>query len=132
MNSPECSIIEHNFSLSLILKTENSKSQKISYDTKLSNDSSSISILLSSENESSSSNNELIQLIEYQIRNLKKKIEKLRKKRKGISMKKNSKSSRESQKIKSNISRSGMKLSTKDNFSSIQWNTSVENSRTAK
>ena len=32
-------------------------------------------------------------------------------------------------KIKSDISRSGMKLSKNDNSSSIQWNTSVENSK---
>ena len=41
------------------------------------------------------------------------------------------KSSRKSQKIKSDISRSGTKSSTKDNSSSIQWNTSVENSKTS-
>ena len=71
LNSPECSIIEHIVSLSPILKTENSKSQKDSYDTKSSNDLSSSSILLSSDDESSSSNDERIQLIEYQMHSLK-------------------------------------------------------------
>ena len=123
-NSLECSIIENIVSLSLVLKTENSKSKKNTYDTKSSNDLSSSSILLSSDNESSFSSNEHIQLIEYQMRSLKKKREKLRKKMKAISMKKKIKSARKSQKIKSDISQ--------DNSSSIQWNTSVENSRTAK
>ena len=82
-----------------------------------------MSILLSSDNESSSSSDEHIQLIEYQMCCLKKKIAKLRKKTKAILMKKKIKSSRKSQKIKSNILQSGMKSSTKENSSSIQWNT---------
>ena len=107
-NSPECSIIERNISHSLILKTENSKSQKDNYDTESSNDSSSSSILLSSEDESSSSSDKPIQSIKYQMSSLKKKIEKLGDKRKAILIKKKNKSSRKSQKIKSNILRSGM------------------------
>ena len=63
------------------------------------------------------------------MRSLKKKIEKLRKKGKSILTKKKIKSARKSQKIKSDILRSGMKSSTKDNSLSIQWNTSVENSK---
>ena len=62
---------------------------------------------------------------------LKKKIEKIRKKRKA-SLTKKIKLSRKSQKIKSGILQSGMKSSTKDNSSSIQWNTSVENSKKSK
>ena len=46
-------------------------------------------------------------------------------------MKKKFKSSRKSQKTKSNISLSGMKSSTNDNSSSIQWNTFSENSKTS-
>ena len=72
-----------------------------------------------------------IQLIEYQMCNLKMKIEKLRKKRKLILTKKKIKSSRKSQMIKSNISQPGMKSLRKHNSSSIQWSTSLENSRTS-
>ena len=130
-NSPEYSIIEHIVSLSLILKRENSKSQKDIYDTESSNDSSSSSILLSSDNESISSSNERIQSIEYQMSSLKKKIEILRTERKAILMKKKIKSARKSQKIKSYILRTGMKSLVKDNYSSIQWNTISENSKTS-
>ena len=90
-----------------------------------------MSILLSSDNESSSSSNKRIQLIEYQMHSLKKEIEKLRKKRKAVLIKKKIKPSREPQKTKSNILRLGIKSSAKDNSSSIQWNISLENSKTS-
>ena len=133
-NSRQCSIIEHQFKftvmfnywtfkcwLSLIWKTEHSKSQKDSYDTESSNKSSSGSILSSSDDQSTSSSDDKLQLIELQMRSLKKKIEKLRKKRKALTTKKLMRSLRKSQKTKSDISRLARKLSTKDNVSSIEW-----------
>ena len=91
------------------LKKDHSKSKKDNFDIKSSNDSSFISILLSVNNDSTSSSDKWIQFIEYQMRNLKKKMEKLRKKRKAILMKKQTKSSRKSQKTISNILQKEMK-----------------------
>ena len=55
------------------------------------------------------------------MRSLKKKIEKLRKKRKAITTKKKMKSSRKSQKTKSDVSRLLKKSSARDKLSSIDW-----------
>ena len=90
-----------------------------------------MSILLSLDNESSSSSDGCIQLIEHQILSLQKKIEKLRKKRQAKSTREKIKSSRKSQKIKSNILQPGMKSSTNDNSSSNQWKMSLKNSKTS-
>ena len=102
------------------------KCKKDSFDIESINNLSFISILLSSKNDTSSSSDKAIQLIEYQMCSLKKKWKKF-----FFYKEKESYFDEKRLICQESLTRSEMKSSTKHDSSSIEWNTCSENSKTS-